>query len=139
MQDLRESAYKSYSSRLSSAQRSRLDSANSRIETDTNPASEDWFVGNDLVSVVGSGSSAVSSSSTRPTTGTGWDGFTGINRTTATPRSGSNVGFAKQNAVPKNPVEKAQAQYQREKKRDQEQEEVVRDESDESDNGEDPY
>lgn len=124
---------------MSSAQRSRLESANSRLETETNPSSENWALGNDAVSLNGSGNSAYSSNDTRPTTGTGWDGFEGLKRTT-TASSGSKAGFVRQNAVPKDPVEKARAQLQRDFRRTQEQDEVVRDGSDnDSDEDEDPY
>lgn len=130
------------SSRLSSAQRSRLDSANSRLETETNPSSEDWAHGNDAVSLDSSGSSGHTSSvNTRPITGTGWDGYPQLNRTT-TASSGSNLGFAKQNAVPKDPYDKARQQLERERKRAEEQGEVHRDESDDDDDDDDeegPY
>lgn len=130
------------SSRLSSVQRSQLNSANSRLETDTNPSSEDWAHGNDAISLVDSGSSGhTSATNARPVTGTGWDGYPQINRTTAA-SSGSNVGFARQNAVPKDPYIKAREQLARERKRAEEQDEVERDESDDDDddhNEEGPY
>lgn len=139
MQEFAADSYQKFSSRLSSAQRSRLESASDRLETETNPSSEDWALGNDAVSLVGSGNSAYSSNNTRPTTGTGWDGFDGLKRTT-TASSGSKVGFVKQNAVPKDPFDKAVAQYQRDLRRAQEQEEVVRDGSDDdSDDDITPY
>lgn len=119
-------SHRALSSRLSSAQRSQLGSANDRLETETNPSSEDWALGNDAVSLVSSGSS---SNKSRPTTGTGWDAYDGVKRTT-TASSDSKPGFAKQNAVPKDPFHKAAAQLEREVRRAQEQEEVVRDGSD---------
>lgn len=126
-------------SRIGSIHQSHLGSANDRVETETNPASEDYAHGNDAISLASSGSSAYSSDNTRPTTGTGWDGFEGIKRTT-TASSGSKLGFAKQNAVPMDPVHKARAQLEREKRRTQDQDEVVRDDSeDDSDDDDAPY
>lgn len=126
------------SSRHSSVQQSRQSVSNSRYETDTNPGTSDYYAGNDALSL-GSGRSGNISTSSRPTTGTPWDGFRGVDRPTGTSRTGSNAGFAKQNAVPKSIVAKAAAQLDREQRRAQDQEEVVRDQSDEEEDGDQPY
>lgn len=130
------------SARLTSHQSSRPDSTDSRLETDTNPASEDPAFGNDKISLFSSRSSTCTSTNkaNRPTTGTAWDRFDGDGRTTTASVTGSKAGFARAKAKPVDLKEKVRAQIAREQKRAEEQDEVVRDESeDESDDDENPY
>lgn len=131
------------SARLSSVQRSQLESYDSRLETDTNPASDDPAYGNDAVGLGSSRSPSYSSASThaRPVTGTAWDQFEGLNRSTTASGTGSKAGFVKQKAQPIDPKVKVHAQIAREQKRAEEQDEVVRDDSedDDDDDEEHPY
>lgn len=107
-----------------------------RYETDTNPSSQ-YYDGNDAVSLADTQYSAISSSNTRPTTGTAWDEYPGTKHRIS---KASGNSFVRQGAVPKDPYVKARIQHERQQRRQNEQDEVVREDSDESDDdGEDPY
>lgn len=134
------------SATASSSHRSGSENLSNRYETDTNPDEDLWYRGNDAISLPDAQSSVMSSSTnaTRRSTGTDWDQYNGDGRSTRTSTyasRGTNPGFVKQNAVGLNPHEKAALQLQREiRRREQEAEQLSRDDSDDSDDGdEEPY
>lgn len=116
-------------------------SGNDQFETDTNPSSLYYVQGNDAVSLAGTNTSGASSSNTRPTTGTHWDAYPGIQHRTSGAGGGSSAGFAKQGAVKQDPRVKAMQAYEREQRVAGNQDQVVRDESDDSEDNDDtdPY
>lgn len=114
-------------------------------ETESNSSS--WINGNDAISIDGSLYSATSSVNMRRETGTPWDNFAGDSRRlqarSNTSRPSNNPRFAKQNAIGKTTDQRAAEAMQREEDRKQYQEDqVYRDDSEDSENeddGTDPY
>lgn len=104
-----------------------------------------WYQGNDTISLPDTQSvTSASTTATRRTTGTGWDQYAGNDRpvrSAAQSTRGDNSGFVKQGAVRLTHHEKAALQVQREnRQREQEAEQLSRDDSDGSEDDDDaPY
>lgn len=136
-----------YSSRISSAmsaRRSQLSRCRQQYETDTNPGT-DVYQGNDEVSLPGThsgwsdGSSELSYQGSYHGNGDYSGSYSGRSNVMA---RGRNVGFVKQNAVPRDKYQKADDTRQRNERIRQQQEEqaaIAESDSDDDDDDELPY